>query len=88
VGAGMRSRKAPRIRLDSAKAVPQVLFQAFLAAFILYAFAVSTNIVESSIQGHSIGHQMEVSHLCAFSIILQVTRVDCGTYEIYALFVF
>ena len=54
----MRLRKAPRIRLDSAKAVPQVFFsaaQASVAAFILYTLAVSTNIVENPIQGNRIG---------------------------------
>ncbi len=60
----MRSRKAPQIRLDSAKAIPQVLFQASFAAFILYALTVSANIVKNSIQDNSIGHHMEVSHFC------------------------
>ena len=57
----MRLRKAPRIRLDSAKAVPQVFFsaaQASVAAFILYTVTlfVSTNIVENPIQGNRIGN--------------------------------
>ena len=57
----MRLRKAPRIRLDSAKAVPQVFFsaaRASVAAFILYTvtLSVSTNMVENPIQGNRIGN--------------------------------
>ena len=72
----MRSRKAPRIRLDSAKAVPLVFFQASIAVFILCILTVSTNVVESSIEGNSIqvGHHMQESHFYVFPshIILQV----------------
>lgn len=62
----MRLRKAPRIQLDSAKAVPQVLFcaaQASVAAFILFTLSVPTNIVENPFQENRLGHKMQVSNL-------------------------
>ena len=82
----MRSRKAPRIRLDSAKAVPQVfrVFQASGAAIILFVLTVSTNIVENSIQGNRVGDHMQVSHSYELiHIILQIRCVFCGTDAIY-----
>ena len=80
----MRSRKAPRIRLDSAKAVPQVFFQASGAAIILFILTVSTNIVENSIPGNRVGDHMQVSHSHELiHIILQIRCVFCGTDAIY-----
>ncbi len=74
----MRLRKAPRIQLDLAKAVPQVFFsaaQASVAAFILYTLAVSTNIVENPIQGNRIGHNMQVSIFILFHIPFELHQL-------------
>jgi hypothetical protein len=61
----MRVRRATRIRLDSAKAVPQVFSSAAhasVAAFILYTLSISISIVESRVQGNRIGCYFQVSN--------------------------
>ena len=59
----MRVRRATRIRLDSAKAVPQVFSsaaQASVAAFILYTLSISMSIVESTVQENRVGSYFQV----------------------------
>jgi hypothetical protein len=68
----MRLRKAPRIRLDSAKAVPQVFSsaaQASVAAFILYTLSISMSIVESTVQENRVGSYFQVIN---FHVLLTV----------------
>lgn len=68
----MRARRATRIRLDLAKAVPQVFSsaaQASVAAFILYTLSISMSIVEIPVQESSIGRCFQVSN---FHVLLHV----------------
>jgi len=68
----MRVRRATRIRLDSAKAVPQVFSsaaQASVAAFILYTLSISMSIVESTVQENRVGSYFQVIN---FHVLLTV----------------
>ncbi len=68
----MRVRRATRIRLDSAKAVPQVFSsaaQASVAAFILYTLSISMSIVESTVQEDRVGSYFQVIN---FHVLLTV----------------
>jgi hypothetical protein len=68
----MRVRRATRIRLESAKAVPQVFSsaaQASVAAFILYTLSISMSIVESTVQENRVGSYFQVIN---FHVLLPV----------------
>jgi hypothetical protein len=90
----LRLGRAPRIRLDSAKATHAVFYsavQASNAAFILYALTVymSTNIVENPIvERGRLGQYLQVSHcfVPTVSYLSCCLRHDSHLYHILVVF--